>query len=157
MSNQKPPRMARDERMTLSALLPISVNLSSGRSPTSMMTRRGEHSLAVARRLLWLTKHLSRAEVIWVLRRFSGADVEIPYDTVHPEDTVTSAVEAYRATWTRVDDVVLGAGLEEVCRGVGGEPAINLRWVLMHLLEETARHAGHADILRELIDGATGR
>jgi len=32
-----------------------------------------------------------------------------------------------------------------------------LRWILAHLLEETARHAGHADILRELIDGATGR
>jgi hypothetical protein len=37
-----------------------------------------------------------------------------------------------------------------------GEP-VNLRWILMHLLEETARHAGHADILRELIDGETGR
>ena len=34
---------------------------------------------------------------------------------------------------------------------------VNLRWVLMHLLEETARHAGHADILRELVDGETGR
>jgi Protein of unknown function (DUF664) len=33
----------------------------------------------------------------------------------------------------------------------------NLRWVLMHLLEETARHAGHADVLGELIDGQTGR
>jgi uncharacterized protein DUF664 len=34
---------------------------------------------------------------------------------------------------------------------------VNLRWVLTHLLEETARHAGHADILAELIDGRTGR
>jgi hypothetical protein len=34
---------------------------------------------------------------------------------------------------------------------------VNLRWVLAHLLEETARHAGHADVLRELIDGQTGR
>lgn len=34
---------------------------------------------------------------------------------------------------------------------------MSLRWVLMHLLEETARHAGHADIIRELIDGGTGR
>ena len=39
----------------------------------------------------------------------------------------------------------------------GRGPPVNLRWVLMHLLEETARHAGHADILRELIDGSTGR
>ena len=37
------------------------------------------------------------------------------------------------------------------------EAPVNLRWVLMHLLEETERHAGQADILRELIDGTTGR
>jgi hypothetical protein len=36
-------------------------------------------------------------------------------------------------------------------------PDQQLRWVLMHLLEETARHAGHAEIPRELIDGTTGR
>lgn len=36
-------------------------------------------------------------------------------------------------------------------------PPVNLRWVLAHLLEETARHAGHADILGELIDGRSGR
>jgi hypothetical protein len=47
--------------------------------------------------------------------------------------------------------------LDEVCRHVGDEAPVNLRWVLMHLLEETARHAGHADILRELVDGTTGR
>jgi uncharacterized damage-inducible protein DinB len=39
----------------------------------------------------------------------------------------------------------------------GDDPPVNLRWVLTHLLEETARHTGHADILRELIDGDTGR
>jgi hypothetical protein len=33
---------------------------------------------------------------------------------------------------------------------------VSLRWVLIHMIEETARHAGHMDILRELIDGATG-
>jgi len=38
-----------------------------------------------------------------------------------------------------------------------GDPPVNLRWVLAHLLEETARHAGHADILRELLDGSVGR
>ena len=45
----------------------------------------------------------------------------------------------------------------ELCRAPEADTPINLRWVLMHLLEETARHAGHADILRELIDGRTGR
>ncbi|HEY0692909.1 MAG TPA: DUF664 domain-containing protein, partial [Kribbella sp.] len=38
-----------------------------------------------------------------------------------------------------------------------GRPAPSIRWALTHMIEETGRHAGHADILRELIDGATGR
>lgn len=38
-----------------------------------------------------------------------------------------------------------------------GEDQVNLRWILVHFVPETARHAGHADILRELLDGTTGR
>ncbi|MFE2434017.1 DUF664 domain-containing protein, partial [Streptomyces sp. NPDC059409] len=38
-----------------------------------------------------------------------------------------------------------------------GRPAPSVRWALTHMIEETGRHAGHADILRELIDGTTGR
>jgi len=50
------------------------------------------------------------------------------------------------------------ASLQDLCaRPEPGLDPVNLRWVLMHLLEETARHAGHADIIRELIDGDTGR
>jgi hypothetical protein len=54
---------------------------------------------------------------------------------------------------------VLDASLEldALTADTGAEAPVNLRWVLAHLLEETARHAGHADILRELIDGTTGR
>ena len=40
---------------------------------------------------------------------------------------------------------------------MSGDDDVNLRWIMTHLLEETARHAGHADILRELIDAHTGR
>jgi len=53
--------------------------------------------------------------------------------------------------------VIVAADLDELCRSDDVAPRVNLRWVLAHLLEETARHAGHADILRELIDGETGR
>jgi hypothetical protein len=77
---------------------------------------------------------------------------------VDPDDTLAAAVAAYRTTWTRTDATVSSAAsLDEPCRDVGDEAPVNLRWVLMHLLEETARHGGHADILRELIDGETGR
>ena len=108
--------------------------------------------------LLWLVKHLAGAEIIWVLRRFAGEDEPIPDPSPRPGDTVEAAVALYRETWARVDAVVFAAAsLDDLCRSPGPEGPVNLRWVLGHLLEETARHAGHADILRELIDGETGR
>ena len=108
--------------------------------------------------LHWLVKHTRRAEVIWVLLRFAGQPGDFPDDTVGPDDRLADAVEAYRATWADVDAIVdAEPDLERPCVDTGGQPAANLRWVLMHLLEETARHAGHADILRELLDGETGR
>ena len=102
-------------------------------------------------------KHMARAEDLWIEQRFAGQEPEILDDTVRPGDSVDACIEAYRATWVRVDGVVSAASLDDACRDVGDEAIVNLRWVLMHLLEETARHAGHADILRELVDGETGR
>ena len=108
--------------------------------------------------LLWLVKHMARAEVTWILYRFAGQDVAVPGDEPEPADTLAAATAAYRQVWQRADAVAFaGASLDELCRRPEAEPPVSLRWVLMHLLEETARHAGHADIIRELIDGRTGR
>ena len=107
--------------------------------------------------LLWLAKHMAQAEATWVLSRFAGLPGPVPDDTVGPGDTMTAALAAYRGTWGRVDAVIEGASLDARCRDIGAGANVTLRWVLMHLLEETARHAGHADILRELIDGSVGR
>ena len=155
--DQKPPRLVAGERETLLALLNYQRD--------SFVRKVGGVDEDVARRqlvgsgtsLLWLTKHLARAEQIWILHRFAGLDVSLPDDAVNVDDTIVAAVDSYRATWARVDDVLAGAALDQVCRRPSDEAPVNLRWVLMHLLEETARHAGHADILRESIDGTTGR
>lgn len=53
------------------------------------------------------------------------------------------------------DALVRSTALDIPCRLKGVE-RVNLRWVLLHLINETARHAGHADAARELLDGATG-
>jgi len=53
--------------------------------------------------------------------------------------------------------VVAAASLDDVTPESSGGPIVSMRWILSHLLGEVARHAGHADILRELIDGETGR
>jgi Protein of unknown function (DUF664) len=108
--------------------------------------------------LLWLMKHMAGAEITWLQCRFAGRPVETPDDCLQPGDTLDSAIALYRSTWTESDAIARQAAtLDDVCRQPDTLPQMNLRWVLAHLLEETARHAGHADIIRELIDGTTGR
>jgi hypothetical protein len=107
--------------------------------------------------LLWLVKHLTRAEALWVLRRFASRDDGLDSDVLDDEDTIASVIAGYQAGWELVDDVVDQHSLDDVAKELEGLSPVNLRWILMHLLEETARHAGHADIIREQRDGATGR
>jgi uncharacterized damage-inducible protein DinB len=158
MPDRKPPRLVGSERDTVQALLQYQRD--------SLVRKVAGVDEAAARRelvtsgttLLWLIKHIAHAESIWILQRFAGEAVAIADDAVGPDDTLAGAVADYRATWLRTDAIVSATqSLDEPCCSIGGEAPVNLRWVLMHLLEETARHAGHADILRELIDGNTGR
>jgi len=155
MADQKPPCFAGDERDTLLALLEYQ-RASLLRKLDGLGTEAARRQLVPSgTTLLWLVKHLARAESTWVLQRFAALAVEVPDDTVLPADTVASVTGAYRTVSARVDELVRAApSLDAPCVGIDGA---NLRWVVAHLLEETARHAGHADILRELIDGQTGR
>jgi hypothetical protein len=158
MTDLKPPKLVEDERATLHSLLQY--------HRESFVRKLEGVSDAAARQalvpsgttLLWLAKHLSQAELLWLAHRFAGEDVSVvPDATVDNGDTVAAAIETYRATWPRVDAIARAASLDDLCRTTGDDSPANLRWVLTHLLEETARHAGHADILRELIDGDAGR
>ncbi len=72
-------------------------------------------------------------------------------------ESVEIAIARADASWAQVQRIVRSASLDDLCVGdTGGEP-VDLRWVLTHLVGETARHAGHADIIREMIDGSIGR
>jgi uncharacterized damage-inducible protein DinB len=106
--------------------------------------------------LLWLANHMADAEMNWVLRRF----LRQPEDWSEEDHaaTLVGAVTRYRRLCSQVDEVLAReTNLDAACPDFDGGPSVNLRWILAHLLEETARHAGHADILRELIDGSVGR
>lgn len=94
--------------------------------------------------LLGLVNHLTHVERATLL----GERVTDWQATFHadPGDTVDDVLAAYREATTRANEAVRAAPI-----------APSLRWALTHLIEETGRHAGHADILRELIDGTTGR
>jgi len=109
--------------------------------------------------LLGLLKHLTTAEVAWFQHGFAGLDVQIPPGHVEPTDSVASVVESYRATVARNTQIVESCpDIERISERVLTTPEpMSLRWILVHMVEETARHAGHADILREQLDGTTGR
>lgn len=158
MPDQKPPRLEGDERETLHALLQFQRE-SLVRKVTGVSEEQARMVLVGSgTHLLWLIKHLARAETLWMQIRYAGRSADVPDDDIRADDTVASAVEAYRRTWQATDSEASAAPtLDAPCRGVDDGAPANLRWVLMHLLEETARHAGHADVLREMIDGQTGR
>ena len=157
MPDQKPPRLAGSEAETLRALLQYQRDSLVRKVADLDDTAVVRSPVGSGTSLLWLTKHMARAEITWVLYRFAGQDVVIPDDAPQPGDLLAAAVDFYQSTWPRVDAVAFAAPLDQLCRRTDADPPVSLRWVLMHLLEETARHAGHADILRELIDGQIGR
>lgn len=156
MTDHKPPRLAEDDRTTLRALLQYQRE-SFVRKMLGVDARQAASApVGSGTSLLWLTNHMADAEATWVLHRFArrpdaeGAGGHAP--------DLDGAVARYRRIWRDVDPILDAAGsLDEMCPPFDDQPAVNLRWVLAHLVEETARHAGHADIIRELIDGQTGR
>jgi uncharacterized damage-inducible protein DinB len=111
--------------------------------------------------LLWLGKHVAAAEAFWLQHIFSGA---VAFDALPDEDdldgeTVASVTALMTATGRRTREIVEACADPDRLSAVSVHRRghVTLRWILAHLVEEIARHAGHADILRELTDGATGR
>ena len=111
--------------------------------------------------LLGLIKHLTWAEAVWFEHYFTGGP-RPPQENaesfgVTPSDTLEQVLVDYRDACDRSREIVAGASLDQpaaLAHQVWG--TVTLRWILLHMLEETARHAGHLDILRELTDGRTG-
>ncbi|TNH29834.1 DinB family protein [Micromonospora orduensis] len=111
--------------------------------------------------LLGLIQHLTGAERYWFGYTVAGdlryADANIGMK-VAEDQPAEQVIADYRAAIAESDRHIRAADDLDVrtARPVNDEPR-TLRWVLAHMTSETTRHAGHADILRELIDGVTGR
>jgi uncharacterized damage-inducible protein DinB len=116
--------------------------------------------------LLGLVKHLTDVERGWVRGVVGGEDIRHYWDAndpqrywrIEPDDTTAGIIAGYRAEGDRSDAIVRAQGLDAPVSFVREEAErdMNVRWVVIHLIEETARHVGHADLIREAIDGATG-
>jgi uncharacterized damage-inducible protein DinB len=106
--------------------------------------------------LVGIVNHLTRVEWRWIDGGMRGEQTSRSEEEFRPgpELTITAAVAAYRERGKATDEAVREMpSLAEPCRRQEGT---DLRWVLLHLINETARHAGHADAVRELLDGTTG-
>jgi uncharacterized damage-inducible protein DinB len=116
--------------------------------------------------LLGLVRHLTEVEYGWLHERFAGGveqDLYGPGDAdldvaAADEQSVAEALDSYARMVEQSRAIVAAAGLDALT--VRAHPRTgerySLRWILTHLIEEYARHNGHADLLREAIDGATG-
>jgi hypothetical protein len=105
-----------------------------------------------------LVRHLTSVEDEWFSGVLCGVPVEPSLNDgwdARPDDTVELLTDAYRAACERSRAVADSLSLDHVVpHDRLGQ--VSLRWVYVHMIEETARHAGHADILREQTDGAVG-
>lgn len=113
--------------------------------------------------LLGLVKHLAAVEYNWFCTTFGRETEPFPFDEedenadlrVEEHETIADIVGFYGRARAAADSAIVELGLDD--RGTSWHgTTVSLRWVLIHMIEETARHAGHMDIVRELIDGATG-
>ena len=114
-----------------------------------------------------LLKHVAAVEEHWIGLVLQQPDDTIPEDygrdfRREPTDSIDAVLDRYAAVARHTEDVIARMDLDQPVPVPPGVPwfpddveAWSVRWVLLHLIEETARHAGHADIVRESVDGAT--
>lgn len=137
-------------------------------TPEQLRSRPTGSSLTLA----GLVKHLALVEESWLVDRFLGLTIPEPWAAVDfnadPDWEFRTALEddpewlaaRYREAWGRVDPIVAESELAALSaaevRVDDRRERVSLRWILVHLIEETARHNGHADLLREAIDGTVG-
>jgi uncharacterized damage-inducible protein DinB len=132
-----------------------------GLSPDQMRMRSAPPSTLS---LLGLVRHMADVERGWFRRTLAQENVEYVYETEPPTDAdfndidnadPDDAMRTWREECERGDEIIAQHDLDDVVLQRSGRQ-VSLRWILVHMVEEYSRHNGHADLLRERIDGATG-
>ena len=114
--------------------------------------------------LLGMMKHLAYVEMGWFQEIVAGERVDYPFDENDPDadfrleagETAPGIFDLYRSACARSREILASVSLDDLAAGDKRSADYNVRWIVVHMIEETARHAGHADILREQLDGAVG-
>lgn len=164
------PPLNADERATLEGWLDFHRETLAAKCAGLTDERLRTESAAPSRMtLLGLVQHMAEIERHWFRRVFAGDPAPALYEegegdgfALVPGRGLDEALAAWRAEVARGRELTAGSSLGDTgllpgsqARHLGGRE-VSLRWILAHLVEEYARHNGHADLLRERIDGATG-
>lgn len=157
-----PTTDAHDELTLLWQLLRFQRHTALGKATGTTLAEAIETPLATSplMSILGVIKHLTAVERHWLTRVSGGADLpslwtEDPDSDwrITPTDTPTTVLNAYRAEWALAETAMAPLHPDDQALG---DPTRTIRWTLNHVIQETARHVGHLDILRELADGSTG-
>jgi uncharacterized damage-inducible protein DinB len=113
--------------------------------------------------LLGIVKHLAFVERGWFQEHVANEPFDYPFDVedenadfrIEKGETSAEVFDMYRRACDRSRRALAEASLDDLVQVPERSADYNVRWVVVHMIEETARHAGHADIMRELIDGKT--
>jgi hypothetical protein len=161
VSRIDPPRHG-DERTQLDAWLNFHRNTllikCAGLSAQQLKTRSADPSSLT---LLGLVRHMADSERYWFRRQFRAAPISAIYWDNGGDFTAVDEADAdadfatYNAEVQAARAATVDRLLDETFISTRGV-TMDLRWVYLHMIEEYARHNGHADILRERIDGTTG-
>ncbi|GAA3368847.1 DinB family protein [Streptomyces sannanensis] len=161
------PSTTADERSMLEEWLDFHRETLAGKCAGLTEEQLGEASVAPSElSLLGLTRHMAEVERHWFRRILIGEDPGGIYDSEedpdgdfhHGEtDTWAEAHDTWQAEIARAREIAAGLTLDDLSTGPHrAGKTFNLRWIYVHMIEEYARHNGHADLIRERIDGATG-
>lgn len=115
--------------------------------------------------LLGIVRHMTFVEQVWFETTFAGLDTLDYYKTEGDRDAdfndldsdaVETVFDLYERALRVSRDLASGHDLDERAKKPRTGRDVDLRWIYVHMIEEYARHCGHADLIRELIDGKTG-
>lgn len=156
MDDQGPPAEVADELETLLAFLGYLRDGVTKKVRGLSRSQLDQTTLPSATSLRWLIEHLTEVELGWVHYAFA----DLPEPSLADATSADALIQNYRTVGATTDATARAAGSADRI-GVhpfgSSERPRTLRWTLIHLVEETARHAGHADIIREMVDGSRGR
>jgi hypothetical protein len=148
-----PPRTGADEKATLVGFLNYLRDAVAAKATGVPEPQVRTGGVPSGTNLLGLVKHLTCVERYYFLGERPGDWRRSMRPS--PGETIDGVLAGYREAVARANEVI--DACPDLTLPARRGPAPSMRWVLVHMIEETGRHAGHADILREQIDGATGR